>query len=393
MHKKLFIIFTFLFVIVNAQQIQLSPNAEISVLTIGPGTSLNDTFGHSAFRVSDPNNNLDETFDYGRFDFEAPNFYLNFARGKLNYSIGDSIYYDFLSFYIRQNRSVKEQVLNLSQNEKQKLYNFLLENNKPENRNYLYEFFFDNCATKIKDVVKIATNNGIEFHTPQGFEAENFRKLIHNNVKRNSWGSLGIDIALGSVIDRKATPEEHMFLPENIYFFFENATLKHSEAPLVKISKVIYSKKETGTYDNFFISPLFIFGIIGLLIALVTYKDFKKNKLSKWLDVALFSITGIIGVLILLLWFATDHTGTHQNYNLLWAFTLNILVLGQLFKKNVSPWFIKYLKLLVILLCLLTLHWSIGVQTFAIALIPFLIALSVRYMYLINYFNKKATDL
>ena len=391
MKKTLFLLLLLLFTeTIVSQQKTLSNNAEISVLTIGAGTSLNDAFGHSAFRIYDPSINLDKTYDYGRFDFEAANFYLNFARGKLNYSIGDSTYYNFVNFYIRQNRSVKEQVLNLYQPEKQKLYDFLVENYKPENRNYLYEFFFDNCATKIKDVANITLNNTITFSEPKGFKQETFRKLIHNNVTRNSWGSFGIDIALGSVIDRKATPEEHMFLPENIYQFFENATLKNNDKALVKESKILYKKKATLKSNSFLTSPLFIFGIIGLLIIFITYKDYKKSKRSKWLDIALFSITGIVGVVILLLWFATDHTGTHQNYNLLWAFALNILVIPQLLKAKTSLWFIKYLKLLVIMLCLLTLHWIIGVQVFAIGLIPFLIALFVRYLFLIKYYNKKS---
>ena len=387
--KKILLFICLLFYVEASigQQNQLSPNAEISVLTIGPGTVLNDAFGHSAFRIHDPINNLDKTFDYGRFDFEAPNFYLNFGRGKLNYSIGDSIYYDFIEFYIRQNRTVKEQILNISQPEKQILYDYLLNNIKPKNRDYLYEFFFDNCATKIKDVTRIALNNNIIFNTPKGFKAEKFRRLIHNNVNRNSWGSFGIDVALGSVIDRTATPEEHMFLPENIFTFFENASLKSTNKPLVKESKILYSKIETGNDNQFFTSPLFIFGIIGSFIIFITYNNYKKNKRSKWLDATLFSITGIVGILVLLLWFATDHTGTHQNYNLLWAFALNVFVIGQVLKKKPNLWFIKYLKLLVILLCLLTLHWIIGVQVFAIGLIPLLIGLFLRYVFLIKYYN------
>ena len=388
MKKTLLLLFLLLFIKISfGQQTELSNEAKISVLTIAPGSSLNDAFGHNAFRIKDESKNLDTTFDYGRFDFEAPNFYLNFARGKLNYSLGTSNYYDFLSFYIRQNRTVKEQVLNLTQSQKQKLYNFLIENYKPENRNYLYEFFFDNCATKIKDVTKITLNNNIAFNEPKGFEQETFRTLIHNNLNKNSWGSLGIDVALGSVIDRKATPEQHMFLPENIYKFFENATIKNSNKPLVKESKTLYNQKKRIKPTSFFTSPLFVFGLVGLLMLFITYKDYKNEKRSKWLDVILFSITGIIGIFILLLWFATDHTGTHQNYNLLWAFALNLLMIPQLLKKKASNWFIKYLKLLLILLCLMALHWIIGVQVFAIGLIPFLIALFIRYIYLIKYFN------
>lgn len=388
MKKHLFLLLLFLPIKLSfGQQIELSNNSEISVLTIAPGASLNDAFGHNAFRIKDAVNNLDKTFDYGRFDFEAPNFYLNFARGKLNYSLGTSNYYDFLSFYIRQNRNVKEQTLNLSQLEKQKLFNFLVENYKPENRAYLYEFFFDNCATKIKDVTNIALNSNITFNAPKDFKQETFRTLIHNNLNRNSWGSLGIDVALGSVIDRKASPEEHMFLPENIYKFFENATITSNNKPLVKESKIIFTQKEVLKSNNFLLSPLFVFGMLGLLILFVTYKDHKNKKHSKWLDIALFTITGLIGLFILLLWFATDHTGTHQNYNLLWAFALNIFMIPQLIKTKTSQWFIKYLKLLVILLCLMTLHWLIGVQVFAIGLIPFLVALFIRYIYLIKHFN------
>lgn len=387
MQKTLFLlVFIFSYSILNAQQNNLSDQAEISVLTIAPGNSLNDAFGHNAFRIKDSKNNIDVTFDYGRFDFDAPNFYLNFARGKLNYSIGKGEFYKFYQQYTYYNRSIKEQVLNLSQNEKQSLYKYLLENNKPKNRDYLYEFFFDNCATKIKDVVNITLDNDVNFKEPNSFENATFRTLIQNNLNRNSWGSLGIDLALGSVIDTEATSEEHMFLPKNIHAFFEVATIINGN-PLVEESKILYQQKEKVNSNSFFTSPLFVLGIIGLVIILITFKDYKNHKQTKWLDITLFSITGFIGIVILLLWFATDHRGTHQNYNLLWACALNILVIGQLFKKKVSHWFTKYIKFLIILLCLLTLHWLIGVQVFAIGLIPFLISLFVRYLYLANYYN------
>ncbi len=393
--RQLLFLFLLPFSITNAQQDMLSPQAEISVLTIGPGTSLNDAFGHNSFRIKDPNSNFDKTFDYGRFDFYAPNFYLNFCRGKLDYSIGASNFYDFLRFYIKQNRDVKEQVLNLSKDEKQKLFNFLINNYKPENRNYLYEFFFDNCATKIRDVSQIALENKISFNTPSDFKNQKFRQLIHGNLNRNSWGSFGIDIALGSVIDREATAKEHMFLPKYIHSFFENATLINTNEKLVKESHVLNKhkdKKESSSF-SFITSPLSIIGIFGLLIIYITYNDFKKSKQSVWLDIILFSITGLIGIVILLLWFATDHSGTHQNYNLLWAFALNIFVGDQFLKKKIKIWFIKYIKLLAILLCLLMLYWVIGVQVYALGLIPFLMALFIRYIYLVYYYNKTITVL
>lgn len=389
MHNKLLLlILIFLFASeVRAQQKQLSSQAEISVLTIGPGTSLNDSFGHNAFRIKDTLLGIDYTYNYGVFNFNTPNFYTKFARGKLNYRIEKNQYKNFINFYISQNRTVKEQVLDLSQFEKQTLSDFLVNNYKPENQYYLYDFFFDNCATKIRDVIPIILKEDINFKEPEGFTQKTFRRLIQDHVDRNSWGGFGIDLALGSVIDKKATANEHMFLPKYIYLFFENATINSSK-PLVKQSNILFESIKKPKPDNFLTSPLFVFSIIGLLILSITFFDYKNNKRTNWLDVLIFWFTGIVGVLILLLWFATDHSATAQNYNLLWAFALNIFVIPQLFKKEVKKWIIKYLKFLIIMLCLLTLHWIIGIEIFAIGLIPILIAFFVRYLYLIKFYKK-----
>ena len=376
---------------IYAQQQKLSNEAIISVLTIGPGTSLNDAFGHNGFRIKDDTFHIDLVFNYGVYDFDTPNFYTKFARGKLNYKIGVNYYEDFFNSYITQNRTIKEQILNLSQTEKQDLFNYLINNYKPENKYYLYDLFYDNCVTKIRDVLPIVLKDDIIFNEPEGFKQKTFRRLIHDHVNRNSWGGFGIDIALGSVIDRKATPEEHMFLPKYIYVFFKNASLKNSKS-LVKQSKVLYSKKDKPASNNFFTSPLMVFGVIAVMMLLITFLDYKKSKQSVWLDVSIFTFTGIVGSIVLLLWFATDHSATAQNYNLLWAFALNLFMIPQLFKKNINNWFIKYLKFLVIMLCLLTLHWLIGVEIFAVGIIPLLIALAVRYLFLINHFKKLNTE-
>lgn len=382
-----FTLILFLAFEIKAQQQKLSNEAEISVLTIGPGTSLYDAFGHNAFRIKDNSLGIDYTFNYGVYDFDMPNFYTKFARGKLNYKIDKNYYEDFIDFYISQNRSVKEQVLNLSKTEKQRIYDYLIHNYKPENKYYLYDFFYDNCATKIRDVIPIILKENIDFNEPEGFTQKTFRQLIYDHVDKNSWGGFGIDLALGSVIDKKATANEHMFLPMYIYVFFENATTNTSK-PLVKQSQVLFESVKKPRSNNFLTSPLFVFGIISLIILLITFFDYKNNKQSLWLDVIIFAFTGTIGILVLLLWLATDHSATAQNYNLLWAFALNIFMISQLFKKTIKTWFIKYLKLLIIMLCLLVLHWMISVQIFAIGLIPLLIAFFIRYAYLIKYYQK-----
>ncbi|WP_452229462.1 MULTISPECIES: lipoprotein N-acyltransferase Lnb domain-containing protein [unclassified Lacinutrix] len=384
MKKRYLVLFFFSFVLTQAQNTY--ENTKISVLTIGPGTSLNDAFGHNGIRVKTPYS--DVVYDYGRFPFNDPNFYLNFARGKLLYSQGFSNTYAVIDFYKSQNRTIREQLLDLTTKEKQDIHAFLETNALPANKEYLYDFFYDNCATKIRDVAEEITNNNIRFNPIETLHKSTFRDLIQQNLYWNSWGSLGIDLALGSIIDKEATQYQYMFLPKYIHSFFETATLKSTNKNLVKESHILYNKTEEKQQQNFFGSPIFIFGLLGAFILFITYTDHKKETRSKWLDFSIFFLTGSIGVFILLLWFATDHTATANNYNLLWAFALNVLVIGQTLKAQPKAWFIKYMKLLIILLSLLGFHWITGVQRFAYGLIPLLIALAIRYIYLVRFFSK-----
>lgn len=372
-------------------QIQLSAYSEVSILTIGPGASLNDAFGHSAIHIKDPMYRLDIVYDYGRYDFETDGFYLNFAKGKLNYEIGAANYKPFISHFKSKKREVKSQTLNLSLNEKQALFQKLQQNILPQNKSYLYDFFYNNCATKIKDNIVSVSEKPIEFEQPKDFEQHTFRALIRSQVEQNSWGGFGIDLALGSIIDQVAPVDDHMFLPRYIHHFFEVAKFKNTNEPLIKKQEIL-SGQQLNVTHSFWSSPLFIFSILSFLILLVTYKNYKSNTRAKWLDISIFSVTGLIGVLLLLLWFATDHTATAYNYNLLWAFAFNLLFIPTLLKKRVKKRFVGYLKFLILMMFLMALHWSTGVQSFNIGLIPVWIAILLRYTFLSYWFGKNLTQ-
>jgi len=385
--KKLIPLVLLLLTLSSNAQLQLTEASEISVLSIGPGYLLNDSFGHSAIRVKDPLYNFDVVYDYGRYDFEAEGFYLDFSQGKLNYMIGRTEFEDFLSFYEYQNRRVQEQQLNLSTKQKTAFYYFLTENIKPKNQSYPYDFFYNNCATKITDAIESILEDQITYLPPSTFEQDTFRNLIRSDLNQNSWGSLGIDVALGSKIDQLASVKEHLFLPKNLYLLLENAQIGSTDLKIVKKSKILTSSSFVKTFEGFG-SPLAILSLIAFAILFVTFRDHKKNKRSKWLDVSLFAFTGIIGLALLLLWFATDHTATSYNYNLLWAFATNLFFIPYILKTRLNNRGIKYIVFLVILLALMMLHWITGVQSFAIGLIPLLIAICVRYLFLIRHFNK-----
>ena len=201
----------------------LSEKATISVITCGSGTELYSTFGHSAFRIKDPLTGLDKIYNYGTFDFNAPNFYLNFAKGKLTYQLSTTNFLYFLREYQYENRWVKAQVLNLNQQEVKAIFLFLENNAKPENRAYQYDFFYDNCSTKIEEVIKTVLKDNVEFNNSHIKTTKSHRDLISDYTENQQWGKFGIDLALGSVIDREATKDEYKFLPDYIFLASENA--------------------------------------------------------------------------------------------------------------------------------------------------------------------------
>ncbi|MDL5511424.1 DUF4105 domain-containing protein [Arenibacter sp. M-2] len=370
-----------------AQVRELSPESQISVLTCGSGSDLYTTFGHSAFRIQDPTQGIDWVYNYGTFNFDPPMFYVEFAMGKLYYSLSKQNMPNFLYAYEMENRWVKEQLLQLTPTEKNKLFQYLENNYRPENRDYKYDFFFNNCATKIGDVLQESLGKNLNFKEGHLEKNYTFRQLIHQNLTTNSWSSFGIDLALGAVIDRTATIMEHMFLPIYVMEQLGNTTL--SEHHLVNRERSILTTVKKKGKEYFLASPLFWILAMLLFVLTITYIDFKNNVRSRVIDSILFFVTGLAGALLIFLWFFTDHTATANNFNILWVFPLNLIVGFTLVKKNNAPgWLPKYLLILLGLLGLTLVLAIFKVQVFSPLAIPLWIMLGVRYLFLWKYFQQ-----
>ncbi len=376
---------------VKAQKITLSESAAISVLTMGPGTNLNDSFGHSAFRISDTNQNIDVVYNYGVYNFDTPNFYLKFVKGQLMYQLDRTDFSLFYQHYSDQDRWIKEQVLNLTIIEKQEIFDFLQKNYLPENRKYIYDFFFENCATRIRDVLAGVLKNKLVFDKNFVSKTHTFRQLIQKNVHWNSWGSFGMDLAIGAVVDRNASSWEHQFLPEYIFKALEKGQIKRGlgATDLVKKTSILNKKTAKEKSETLLMSPFFIISLLAFIILGVTFKDYQNNSRSRWMDGGLYALTGIIGVFLLLLWFATDHFVTQNNYNLLWAVPLSLFFVIEIAKRNPKYWLKKYIMFQILMLLLLSIHWITGVQSYPVALLPLLIALSIRYIFIFKFLNNK----
>ena len=377
-----FVFILFLFSTQLSAQLNVSKKASISVITCGPGTELYSTFGHSALRVYDPINGLDKIYNYGTFNFNAPNFYMNFAKGKLTYELSTSSFSWFLRIYQYENRWVKSQVLNLNQTDVQKVFDFLENNAKLENKAYQYDFFYDNCSTKIEEVITTVLGDKVSFSNSHITISKSHRDLIDDYTKNQKWGKFGIDLALGSVIDDNATKDDYKFLPDYIYEAFNNAKIG-SDKPLVK-SNITFLKEKTTEQAFSLITPFIVFLILSFIIIAITFINYKFNTRSKWLDFTLYFITGFIGVIVLLLWFATSHTATYQNFNFLWAFAPNLIVAFYLLKSKLPKWTFYYNLILLVLIGLMGLLWLIQFQVFNIAILPIIIALTLRYLFLIK---------
>ncbi len=382
--------FILFFTLNYSQSIKLSNKAEVSIITVSAGKSLNDTWGHSAIRIKDNVLGIDIVFNYGMYDFNTPNFYTKFMRGKLLFDLGTNQFHNFLRSYIYQNRSITEQVLNLTTIQKQAYFDYLQNNAKPENRKYLYDFFFDNCATKLRIVNTTILKDSVIYNDDLFNDGATFRDLIYQKLDNHPWGKFGIDLALGSVIDRKAKPIEFTFLPSYTFLNFKTAQIKQNgkQTPLVKKTNILYQQKTTLTKNSIF-SPILIFSTLSLLIIILTYFDYKNKKQRKKIDFIILFTTGLIGLLVFILWFATDHTATKNNFNILWAFLPNLFFAFYIYKESKQKTLKKYYLLLILLLFIMSFLWIIKIQIFNTALIPILIMLGVRYFYNYRMLNIK----
>lgn len=358
---------------------QLSEQAIISVLTCGPYQGeLYSAFGHSAFRIFDPVRNINVVCNYGTFDYSQPYFYLNFAMGNNRYRLSVEEYQGFENRYIYENRFIHEQILNLTMAQKQKLFDYLQWNALPENATYQYDYFYDNCSTKIRDVLIAALGDAVKFDESHITTNYSIRELTDFYIKEQQpWGDLGIDICLGLPMDKTAAPLEYMFLPDYVESGFDHASIRGDSAtvPLVKEKQVIYEARPEES-KSIVPHPLYVTGFIAIVVLIITIWDFRRRKATNRFDFFLFGITGLIGVLLLFLWFFTNHKAAAYNLNLLWAFPLHCLAAPALPK---SPkWLTAYFLFTTILTVGTLLTWSILPQMLPYAMIPFVAALCVR---------------
>jgi hypothetical protein len=343
--------------------IALSDSARVSLMTVAPGAFVYSTFGHSALRVSDPLNRFDRCYNYGTFDFEQPNFILKFCRGKLLYNLDVESYRSFEYGNLHDRRTAREQFLNLNQAQKQRLFDLLQENYKEENRYYKYDFFYDNCATRIRDIVQETFFHQIQFDTTALPKGATMRQLLQPYLDEQPWMDFGIDLILGLPADRRAQAADFMFLPDYVHEMFSKARID-AATPLVKGGRSVPEKPfaKAEFRPSFFDRPLWVMCFVALLGLL----SMANPRTEQVFDTLFWLVLGLAGLVMALLWFATDHSATKNNLNILWAWPTHLLF----FWRNHRASLENYFTAAALCAALVLIFWKWMPQEMPVAAIP-----------------------
>lgn len=291
---------------------QLSDSAKIYLLTCTPGTQVWSKYGHTGIRVVDTNQKLDIVFNYGIFDLTSDDFYVKFVHGETYYQLGIESYRHFDRFYNRIGRTTYWQELNLSPAHRQCIFDALMINYKPENRLYLYNFVFDNCATRPYYLIKNALQDTI-ISSYKGYEGITFREAITRYTGKNSWVDFGINLVFGSDADEPMTNEQRLFLPEELMNYMAQAHLSDG-TPLVKNQHIAAFPPAVVPWYAHCWWGIALFGL--LMMALSIY-DKRRGRLSWGVDIALGIVYLLLVALVIFLTFFSCHPLVGFNWRLL----------------------------------------------------------------------------
>lgn len=366
---------------------EASDSVRISLLTCAPGEEIYSLFGHTAIRYEKPAKNLDIVFNYGLFSFNTPNFIFRFALGETDYELGATPYERFAAEYEYFGRSVWQQGLNLSPEEKARLFSLLQENLRAENRIYRYNFFYDNCATRPRDKVEEAIAETVSYAplTEKG-EEKSFRDIVHQYTQGHPWAQFGIDFCIGNEADSPITERQMMFAPFYLMNAFAGAKITSdttSRPAVIKTEKIVDCERwgEMEKQDKDFwdvMTPMRCALLLFIIVTGATGYGLRKKKSLWGLDLLLFGAAGLAGCVLAFLAIFSEHPAVSSNYLLfvfqpLHLFCLPFIIFKE--RKGEKSW---YHVANCIVLTLFIMLFSLIPQRIDSAVLPLALCLLIR---------------
>ncbi len=373
------IVILLLFLSVWAQLFAQQDSLRVSVLTCSPGQEVYSLYGHTAIRVQAPKDSLDEVFNYGVFDFRKPHFTWHFVLGQTDYMVEPLPWRYFIVDYERRGSSITEQELNLTPSEARCLLSALAENCRPENREYRYNFLYNNCTTKVRDMVEDIIMGSVQY--PDSLPHQTARQILHKYTAQHPWAQEGNDLLLGAEMDTIMSERAAMFIPENMMQAFDGAYILSRNGdmrPLVRSKKVILEAKPQAVEPEFPLSPtqaMLVFAAICLLILML--EIWTKRLFWLW-DVLILLLQGIAGTLLTFMFLFSEHPGVGSNWqvwllNPIYFIGIPLVIKAATGHKQ-TPWYAFYF--VVLALFLLFSPWI--PQVFAKITVPLALCLLTR---------------
>ncbi len=376
MFRKFLIILTLLFTGILNLFSQADDQVEVYMVTCGPGTEVYSIYGHSALRIINPSEESDLAYNWGVFDFATPNFAWKFAKGRLEYMLGVLSFNRFMQEYFFEERSVFQQKINLEPDEMETLFVLLKENMKPENIKYKYDFFYDDCSTRIRDILEKAIGDKLTYPPEANQNIPTFRVLVKEYQRHYPWLQMGIDLLLGMPSYKKASLRDRMFLPFDLQGGLTDAVVNRNGkmVPLLQNTETLLEFDPPEMKTTFLTQPVFIFSLLLIVIIIisVTIRSIGPNR---FIDLIIFSIYSILALMMIFFNFFSEHQQLKWNLNIIWLNPFILLCLASLiFNKDWYVWFrtVFFLALLVLIAQIVFLN------TFNIAFIPLELLLIVR---------------
>ena len=349
----------------------LSDEARISLVTILPGRLVYNLFGHNAVRVSDPVRGIDVTYNYGTFHFGNPlAFTAKFVYGDLNYRLARGDYDRMVAYYPAvEGRPLIEQWLDLEPGEKEEIFRFLEWNALPENAFYRYDFYYDNCATRIRDLLERVLGVPLGSGTPD--PGVTMRQLLDPYLVEKPLLHLGMDFAQGAPADEQASARDAMFLPNHLAEWLARArrTGPRGDVALVAHTDSIgwtAARVERRTAPPW---PTVCLALLLGFTAALTVRDVRAGARPRlWLDVPLFAFLGVAGLFVAFVWFVSLHAVAKDNINILWAVPTHVALAWSLMREASGRWMSPYLWLSAALAAVFVAGWPFWVQEVPVAL-------------------------
>ena len=374
---KLYSLFVLIFSLISTANCQSSTDSfknqsplRISLLTCGSGEDLYSVYGHSAIRVVDSSAMTDIVYNYGTFNFSDPDFYLKFTRGKLLYYVNDEPFDAFMNIYSQDGRSVYEQVLNLKSADAQTVNDFLINNLKEENKYYKYDFLFDNCSTRLKDIFTLSFGKRFQLGHVIADDSMSFRTVLNYYERNIHWERFGINLLLSNQVDDKMTNEQSTFLPDYLMRAFAVSTLDGSSI-VKETMQLLPEKNNTHSTTN---EPKLYGWFLLLAVLLISFSPMKKHLI--YFDVLFFLMLGLLSFVMIFMWFGTEHTVCAWNRNLLWAFPLHVVFAFLIPRESTKK--IMYAKYTSMLLVVSMFYSLFAQQEYIAEITPILILILYR---------------